>query len=369
MKHPVDVSLLQFFLLAIICTFGTSAMTLGHSIAKIAKENMCLSVLLGSVLITISFWIAVRLGECFPEHTAIEYHCILLGPVLGRVLNVIMLLNMLMITAIFIRTFSIVLKVYMLRETPPYMILAFLLVAALYAGQYGMAPVLRLQQFCFIPVLSILVVLLFVVSTSIDVTNYQPILAEGTLPVLKGVIPTWFSYCGIELLTGFTYPFLTRKKNAFKYGMYAICLITILYIFIIGITQGILGWKEMDRTMFPSILAYRTVDIPDTFIERLDGYFLSIFIITTFTELVNWIYFISFGIGEMLRLESNRPVVIVLGPMILYFALVPPDISGYQTVGSWINLTSMAWGLGVLPVLLVLAWFKKKRRRKRSRIC
>lgn len=369
MKHTVDVSPLQFFVLAITITFGTSSMTLGHSVAKIAKENMWLSVLLGSVLITISFWVAARLAKYFPEQTSIEYHCILFGRVLGNILNVIMLSNMVMITAIFIRTFEILIKVYILRDTPPYIIVAFLLMAALYAGQYGISPVMRLQQFCFIPAYSILAILLFVVSTSIDVTNYQPILAEGPLPILKGVIPTWYSYCGIEILIGLTYPFLTRKENTFKYGICSICMLTVLYMIITGITQGVLGWKEMTRTVLPSVLAYRAVDIPDTFIERLDGYFLIIFIITSFTALVNWIYFTSSGIGQMLKLETNRPVVIILGPIILYCALLPPGIIGYQKVGSWVNLASMAWGLGVLPILLGLAWLKKKRRRKRRRIC
>jgi len=369
MKHTVDVSPLRFFILGITITFGTSSMTLGHSVAKIAKEDMWLSVLLGSVLITISFWTAVRLAKYFPEHTAIEYHCILLGRVLGNILNVIMLSNMILITAIFMRTFEILLKVYILRETPPVAIVVLVLLAALYAVQYGMAPVLRMQQFCFIPVFGIFAVLLLVASTSIDVTNYRPMLAEGTLPIVKGIIPTWFSYGGIEILTGFLYPFVTRKKNTFKYGMYSICMITILYVVITGITQGILGWKEMTYILFPAVRAYRAVDIPDTFIERLDGYFLIIFIITTFTALVNWLYFISSGIGQMLKLETNRPVVIILGLIILYLVLLPRSIIEYQMLGRWSNLISMAWGLGVLPVLLVLAWFQKKRRRKRSRIC
>lgn len=369
MKNAVDVSPLQFFVLAVTITFGTSSMTLGHSVAKSAKENMWLSLLLGSLLIIISFWVAARLAKYFPEHTSIEYHCILLGRVLGNILNVIMLSNMIMITSIFIRTFEILIKVYFLRDTPPYIIIAFILLAALYAGQYGIAPVMRIQQFCFIPAYSILAVLLVVVVTAVDVKNYQPILAEGPLPVLKGVIPTWFSYCGIEILTGFIYPFLTRKENIFKYGICSIFMLTVLYMIITGITEGILGWKEMAHTILPSILAYRSVEIPDTFIERLDGYFLIIFIITTFTALVNWVYFISSGIGQMLKLETNRPVVVVLGPIILYCALLPPGIIGYQTASTWVNLSSMAWGLGVLPILLGLAWFKKKRRRKRRRIC
>ena len=369
MKNTVDVSPLQFFVLAITITFGTSSMTLGHSVAKLAKEDMWISVLLGSVLVIISFWTAVKLAKCFPEHTAIEYHCILLGRVLGNILNVIMLSNMIMITSVFIRTFEILIKVYFLRETPPYIIVAFFLLVVLYAGQYGMAPVVRMQQFCIIPAYSMLIVLLFVAIAAIDVTNYRPILAEGPLPVLKGVIPTWFSYGGIEILTGFIYPFLTRKKDTFKYGICSICMITILYMLITGITQGILGWKEMTHTTLPSILAYRSVEIPDTFVERIDGYFLIIFIITAFAAMVNWVYFISLGIGQMLKLENNRPVVIVLGPILLYCVLLPPGIIGYQTVGSWINLTSMTWGLGVLPILLVVAWLKKNRRRKRRKIC
>ena len=362
MNHNTAISPMQFFIIAANSMFGSSLLTLPSDLARIAKEDMWMPMLFGSALMFTAFWIAVKLSAYFPNVTVIEYHTLLLGRILGSALNGLMILLMMVILGLFLRTFTIAIKVYLLDLTPPQVISISLLGLAIYAVQYDLAPLLRLQQFLFVPEYGVFLTIILLGLLAIESKNYQPILAEGITPVVQGIIPAWFAYTGPELFIGFLYPFINSKKAVLKWGFYSISVITCIYVMITLIVQGILGPTETAHTIIPTMMAYRFIEIPDTFIERLDGYLMTVWIIIAFTSLINWFYFISFGISQMLKLENSRCTVALILPFIYYLLYVPPNAYAIQMISKWVNYFGIFWGLGITPLLLALAWLKAKRK-------
>jgi len=363
MNHNITISPMQFFVIAVNAMFGSTLLTLPSDLARIANEDMWISMLLGSILMFIAFWISVKLSANFSDITIIDYHILLLGRIPGFILNLLMILLMMAIVALYLRTFTIAIKVYLLDLTPPIVINIFNLGLAIYAVQYGLAPLLRLQQFLFVQEYGVFLTIVSLGILSIESKHYQPMLAEGITPVLQGMIPTWLTYSGPEILIGFLYPFITTKKAALKWGFCSISMVTFIYVLITLIVQGILGPTETKHTIIPTMMAYRFIEIPDTFIERLDGYLMTIWVIIGFTSLINWIYFISFGIAQMLKLESNRCTVVLLLPFLYYLQAIPPNAYAIQIITQWMNWSGILWGLGVTPLLLALAWLKAKRKK------
>jgi spore germination protein len=362
MNLRADVSPLQFFIITINVAVGGGMLTLPSSVADAAKEDMWLSVICGGILMLLSLWVAVRLSQYFPECTCIEYHRILLGPILGQVLNLVLLSLIVTATFLALRSFSTAIKLFILDITPLQIIFFVLLLLAVYAIQYELAPFLRFQQLIFVPNYMMLLPLLLLGLLSVSAKHYFPILAEGFTPVMKGAIPSWFSYSGPELVTGMIYPFITGKKQVMKWGAAAIVVLMVFYTMITIIVQGILGPAETGHMVVPTIIAYRAVEIPDTFIERVDGYLMIIWIGIYFCSLASFLYFTVFGAGRMLKLESSRPVSVLLVPLIFYLAIVPPTMQSVQMLDKIYNIVGMVWGLGVLPLLLGIAWLKEKRR-------
>ena len=362
MNHNTTISPIHFFVIAVNSMFGSSLLTLPSELARIAKVDMWMPMLFGSILMLVAFWVAVKLSAYFPNVTVIDYHVLLLGRIPGFVLNALMILLMMVIVGLFLRNFTIAVKVYLLDLTPPQVIDIFFLGLAIYAVQYGLAPLLRLQQFLFVPEYGIFLTIILLGVLAIETNNYQPMLAEGITPVLQGMIPTWFTYTGPELFIGFLYPFINPKQAAIKWGFYSISVVAAIYAIITLIVQGILGPTETAHAIIPTMLAYRFIEIPDTFIERLDGYLMTIWVIIAFTTLINWLYFIVFGIGQMLKLESSRCTVVLILPVIYYLLYVPPNASAVQMITKWVNYAGIFWGLGLTPLLLALAWLKAKRK-------
>jgi spore germination protein len=173
--------------------------------------------------------------------------------------------------------------------------------------------------------------------------------------VLKGAVPSWFTYSGPELITGLLFPFVTRKEKAIKTGLASIAVLTIAYTLIMVIVQGALGIAEIVVMTMPTVIAYREVDIPDTFIERVDGYLMVLHIFIYFLSLANLTYFTAFGCSRLLKIEYPRPAVVLLIPILFFIAMLPMSVeqlSLFYRIGNYVVLS---WGLLILPLLLVIA--------------
>lgn len=357
-----QISPLQLFIIVVNISFGIGIVTLPRSVATAAQEDMWISVLLGGVVFTVSFWVAARLAGYFSQYTFIEYYPILLGPVLGNLFNVIHLALMLMVIAISLRSFGMTVKMFLLSLTPPVIIVVAVLAMVVYSGQYGLGPFVRMQHFLFVPSYAQLIFYLSFGVLAIDTKHYLPLLANGFTPIVQGIVPSWFSYTGSELVIGLLYPFLTRPHYTFKWGGAGIVFIIVLYTTITAITQGILGPKVAAHLLIPTIIAYRDVEIPDTFIERLDGYLMIGWVPLYFMTVANYSYFISYGVSRLLKLEGSRQIIVLLMPIIYYLTVLPPDTPTIDAINKTVNIAGLVWGLVVLPFLLGLAWLKEKRR-------
>lgn len=361
MQESKSISLLQFAILIITTSFGTNLLTLPRKLAEEGKQSMWLIVFLGSILILISFWFAVNLSRCFPKDNVIQFNKILMGNIVGNLANLYLLMLMLLITASILRTFVTAIKGFLLDLTPPLVIITIVLLAAVYTCQNGLGPMLRFQQMIFESSYFLLMIVILIGILNIDTDNYEPFLAEGIMPVVKATKDNWFVYSGPEILVLFFYPYFTVQRDAFKYGLYGIGAITFMYVLITAIVQGILGYEEVMHQIFPTVMAYREVEIPATFIERIDGYLMIIWVAVAFVSITNWLYLLSLGIGQMLKMETNRSVLWLLIPVLLYLQILPPDFQTAEKLQMLISDMGMIWGLVILPVLWGIAKSKQRR--------
>lgn len=362
MNQGPRVSLLQMFIMSFNAAVGVTMATLPRGLAETAKEDMWIPVIVGGVLFWAAVWIQTKLAAYFPRDTCIEYHRILLGPVLGQAANIVFLLLAVMILTTGLRTFARSVNMFLLSMTPPQVITAVLLLLLVYGVQYGLPSLLRLQQFLFVPNYFLFIALLLLGFMAVNGKNYQPVLAEGFAPVLKGIVPTWQAYTGPEFAIALLYPFVTGRKKLFRWVSAAIAALIVLYTLITVIVQGIIGSREAAYLLSPTIVAYRAVEIPDTYIERLDGYFMTFWIPIFITCMINWLNFVAFGIARMLKLESSRPATILLVPAVYYLVAAQPDFYTSTLFSKWTSFGLAAWAAGMFPLLLGLAWLREKRR-------
>lgn len=351
---------LQFAFLLFNTALGAGLLTLPRHMAQAAREDMWLSVLAGGVITMAAFWCAATLCGFFPRCTLVEYHRVLLGRWLGDALTAGFLALSLLYTALALRTFTMAVKVFLFDMTPTEVILFALLALAMYATQYGLGPLVRLQQILLPGSMLLFLVIFLLGLLAVKSCFFLPVLGHGVAPVLQGVSASWLTYSGQELVIVVAYPFLTHRRAARRWGLGALATLTVMYTFGVAVVQGILGAAEITHLIFPTISAFKEVEIPETFVERLDGYLMVIRIFLYFGSLANLLMLTSFAASRLLGLEFSRPLTALLLPVLHYTALVPPSLPALESFIRYTNLASLSWGLVITPLLTLLAYRQRE---------
>lgn len=355
-----QITPLQFAFLLFNTALGAGLLTLPRPLAQAAREDMWLSALAGGVMTIGIFWCAATLCGFFPRLTLVEYHRVLLGRWLGNALTVIFLALSLLYTALALRLFIMALKLFLFDMTPTEIIFFTLLALAVYATQYGLGPLVRLEQ-VLLPSGMVLFLGIFLLGLlAVKSRFFLPILGHGVVPVLQGAAASWLTYSGPELIIAAAYPFLARPRAACRWGLGALVVLMVVYVFSVAVVQGILGAAEITQLVFPTISAFKEVEIPETFVERLDGYLMVIWIFLYFSSLANLLLLSAFAASRLLRLEFSRPLTVLLLPLLYYSAQVPPSQPALNNFMNYVNLISLAWGLVIIPLLTVLAWRRRR---------
>jgi spore germination protein len=362
MNQKAFISPLQLFIIYVNTAIGAGILTLPRSVAEAAKLDMWLAVIIGGFLMFFALWTVTRLSRYFPEHTSLEYNRILLGATLGQILNIIQLSLLIVLAALAIRTFSFAMKMFLFDTTPQSVFVGGILLVAVYATQYNFTPLLRAQQTSFFFLFVTFITVLLLGLLDIRSETFLPMLSEGISPIWKGSLPSWFAFSGPELIAGLLFPFLVIPGAAVKTGAASIAFITAIYTLTVVIAQGSLTAAGAAHTIFPTVAAFRNVEIPDTFIERLDGYLMIIWIFIYFNSLANLLFFVSFGASRLLQLEYSRCLIVILAPLLYYLSQLAPTIKDHFAAGNLFSKIGLVWSLGVLPVLLLIAWYKDKRK-------
>ncbi|MDU4959360.1 MAG: endospore germination permease [Sporomusaceae bacterium] len=361
-KHKAFISPLQLFILYINISIGAGILTLPRSVAAVAGIDMWLSAILGGLLMFFALWVATRLSAYFPGQTSLEYHCLLLGNGLGVIAGVFQLLLLFGLASLAIRTFSFAMKIFLYDLTPQSVFIGGILIVAVYATQYNWTPLLRLQEVMFPFLFPMLIVILLLGTLDVSVEAFLPVLADGVAPAAKGALPSWFAYSAPELIIGLVYPFLANQRAAAKTGVASIAFITCLYTLTVIIVQGSLTAAGTEHAVFPTITAFRNVEIPDTFVERLDGYLMILWIFIYFNSLSNLLFMTAFGASRLLRLEYSRSLIAILAPLIYYVSQLAPSLKAHMDISELFSKIAPFWSLVIMPLLLMLAWYKNRRK-------
>lgn len=362
MSRKPFISPLQLFIVYVNTAIGAGILTLPRFVAEAAKEDMWLSVIVGGLLMLFALWAATQLSRCFPGQTSIEYNRLLLGTTLGQLVNIVQLSLIIGLASLALQTFSFAMKMFLFDLTPQPAFAIGILTVAVYATQYNWGPFLRIQQAAFFFLFTMLIVILLLGLLNMRSEPFLPLLAEGIVPVLKGARPSWFSFSGPELIAGLLLPFFVLPQAAVKTGAASIAFTTFIYTLTVIIAQASLTPAVAAHAILPTITAFRTVEIPDTFIERLDGYLMVLWIFIYFNSLANLLFFASFGASRLLQLEDNRSLVALLAPLLYYLSHLAPTLEDHYTVSSFFNTIGLIWGLGLMPLLLLIAWYKNRRK-------
>lgn len=365
--EKAKISASQLFILMVLFELGSSLLL---PIAMEAKQDAWLAILLGMVSSFILFLIYHKLYLYYPDLLPTEYMQKLLGKVIGTILAFIYILYFLYDVSRVLRDFGEMLLTFSYPDTPLFIASALLILVTIYTVRKGIEVIARSGEilFIFIYVLAIIGFILIVCSGLIDVTNLQPVLEEGILPVLRVTFTQilYFPF-GEAIVFTIILPYLKNPKKAKVTMLCATGLTGINLAIIMLINISVLGVDLTARSQFPLLSTVQSIQVAD-FLERLDVFFMLALVIGGFFKISILFYAAVIGTANLFKVKSPSQLSYPLGLIILFMSMtISSNFQEHLYEGLGIEMLILHIPLlAVIPPFLLLIAFLRNKKKQRG---
>ncbi|WP_368505357.1 GerAB/ArcD/ProY family transporter [Alkalihalophilus sp. As8PL] len=369
MKSPLSYSISpgEMCLTLVSMIVGVGVLTLPRALAsEINLADGWISIILAGAIIILFIILYVRLQQHFPGETLLEY--IGKGKVwkwIARGISLLFLIYFLCLMAYEVRVLALLIRMYLLDQTPSEVIAALMLLCTTYAVSKGTQGIVHLSLMFLPIVVFVLLGLISFTTIKADFTNLLPVMPEGVLPVLAATKVTLLSFLGIEILF---FLMARMKKSEIKVFplITGIMLVALLYLLVTVVTYANFTVDTTTQITFPTVELAKQLEIPGGFFERLESLMITVWLITIFNT-ISIVQLIFVQLFQKSFMKENAKANYI--PMISIFfifivAFIPDSITETFMFGEWISWLGTSLYVFSLGCGYLYFWMRKKKNEK-----
>jgi len=346
------ISPYQIAVIIIMTVISVGVFSIAADAVKAAETDGWLAVALAGVINILAVLIIVKLNSRFPGKTFAEYSQIVIGTILGKAVTFLFAVYLILVIAYVTRSFTEVIKMFLLFRTPTELIMLSLIFVCTYIVRGGIECIGRINELLF-PILFIpfFIVLMFGFPL-MDFSNLRPAFQTPPAKILTSIPALIFNFEGIEVIL-FYIGFMKDPKKAKKPAVIAVLFITLFLVMITVFCIAAFGKNAAALFIWPLVSYIRAISLPGLFIERLDGVILSLWMLTVFTTIVSAYYIVSYSISKVVGTKEHKQYVLPLAIVIYYFALQPDSLAELYRWGGAIFPYAITTFLYAVPIILL----------------
>lgn len=327
-------------------------------IAVILGTSSWYMTLISAATAMLGFSFLCLLLKRFPGRNLIEAFDLSMGRAFGFLFSMILILFLLGGTAILVREFAEVLKIYSLPTTPPTLLIGTLLFVTTITCFMGLEGITRSARLMAYFILVGFLVVIVLASTHYDYHNLFPILGYGLdRTILYGLSRS--SFYGEVILLGLIAPSLQGLTHIKRAGLISIGVSGILVS--VALAAGMMAFnfgtaQEMTSQMYE--LA-RIIHIGG-FLQRLDPSFLFTWCIGTLISVSFLQYCTISAYCKTFRIPDIRVVILPMTIVLFTTCMVPLDLT---SITQYVHITrQLGWIVyfGLPLVVWIVAAIRKK---------
>jgi len=364
LERRTHMSALQLGIVIITTCIGAQIMLAPRDFIADTKQGAWLSIIIGGLLFYLAACLMLKLGMQYPHETLVEYVPRLFGRWGGGI--VIAWFTMLFFLQI-IEIFSGVGRIitfHMFDRTPPEVVILALLIVCTYCALQDWGTILRVQQIMFFIAYSMLGLVWMTSILNVQPENLLPLWPDNLGKVIKGGLSAWPMFSGYEcilLLLPMVYKSVGFVKLAKTIGGSFGCL-TLFFLLAIIFIIGALTVENAKNVPYPALVLIRSVELPGTFIERLENYMLLAWIPIVFDTLAIMIFFIGQVCMRHYHYQDHRPWVLLFVPIVYVGSVLLLDNQQiYDVVGTFTLWAGLGFSFAVVPLLLLRSLLIKEK--------
>lgn len=363
MKNKNILSNYDLFVSIIVAVVGTTIFSYPAQLSKVVGTDGWIVVLIFSIIMAVFIYLINKSMKINNYNRLIDVLYDNFGKIIGGIIALVFVVAAVFSIALQLRVFVEVTKMYLLEKTPTEFIILLMILTGTFLIRGEFENIIRFNEIAFwVMFLPIILVIPFAVNNA-DITNVLPMLKQSPEQYIQGFKVATSGFVGFTILY-MLLPYVKNKDRITKISLKSLAFISVFYVLVIIACLSVFSQSYNSKLIWPSIAMISQVQIPGSFIERWEGLAMMFWMIFYFTTYVNFYYFSSEIVRDVLHLEDVKISLIFLIPFIYAIALYPADVVEVYSIQAKIVPYMEAFLIVVLPVLLLITGFFKNRRKK-----
>ena len=350
--------------LTVSVLLGINIFTIHHNLVMISRQDMWISVILGGILSYLGGLAVLFIALKYPRLDLPEIMIEVFGKIAGRIFIIIFTAFLLTYAGFSLRIFSQVVRVFLLDKTPTYSVVLLMCIVVVYTINKSVFTICNISDIIFPVFLVAIVVFMLLSLKNADIIRIEPIMYENTSGVINSIIPAYRTFAGYGIVAYFI-RYMKTTKESFKWFSIGMTITIFLMSAAVLITLLNFGPDEIKTMVYPFLALSKTVELPNTLIERLEGFMIIIWIpisfiaITVFTFATIRNTVVMFGIKP----KDEKTVNFLYAPILIFIALFSSNSIESQEYFDYSQIIGAWLGLGAVPVMLIAVLIKSRRRK------
>lgn len=356
-----SISNTQLVFMIIQSQIGVGILSLPHDVSLISKNDGWISTLIAGLIVQVIILVLWGLCRRFPSLTLYEIIPHLLGKRLGKVIILCYIIYFIITGSLVLSRYSQIIDIWILQRTPNWILILLMLGVCVYLVKDNLRSMARF----YVLVTPLLIILFGLITYSLKDANFLylfPIGQTGITTILKGSKEAAFSYLGFEFML-ILYPFVmasgTRKLVAIST---ANIFVTLFYTYMV-FASLVFFEPRKDIFLTPQPLLYMIKAYSFQIIERIDLFFLSIWIISVATSIGNWLFLSSYGLKHLFKHANYSAFLPFSAGVIFIIALLPDNETDLEKFNKFLEPAHFGFIIIIPLLLFLISFFLPKKRR------
>ncbi len=345
----------QLLLLISTAQTGICIVVLPSLLSKEAGHDGWITLVMASVIAIALSMLTIALLKRYPDNNIYEINRFIFGKIIGTVMSTLLVLYMFAATVSGSGFFIYIIRGTLLQETPPWILTPMLTIPSFYLVWHGLK---NMSRFLYITIFTYLIIVVFfgLLFKEMRLSFLLPVGEAGTDRMLASLPTGFFAFAGFELLA-FFYPYVTDKRKAAKYCIWATLASLVFFLISTIISISVLGHNFLNILSTPFFRLSSVYNAP--VLERVDLYITSIWLVPMACSLRNYIFAAFDGLLKVFGLKKTKLIFIIYFFIVQVLAGLIRDFNQMLQIFSTIRITGFCVSF-FLAACLLLSFIRKK---------
>ncbi len=318
MKLDTDrISPLQFMFA--VALFLQSSSMLSAFFVPFTQQESWLCVALGLLVAMPLFLIFYGLMKDYPDKNLIEINEIVFGRVGGILVSIINIWFFITLTTYNLRDIGQFVKQTIMVDTPVFVIMVVCIVVCAYGVYYGLRVVTRYSLVFTFLALTIFITASLLTLNLWDLNNFKPVFSQPAINYIHGThLITNIPFGEIVVFLMIAPGVKRGKKSMYRYLLGGLLIGGLSVLLVVTRDIAVLG-NTITLFTLPPFETLRMVSITQA-LNRMEILFAIVLIVLLFSKIMLLYYCSVKALAQIFKLQSYRPLILVLGALLLAYS-------------------------------------------------